>query len=124
MRSYIKGTTDFNKGRPQKPPQKADAWTSDRRTPSSLTLKNVMIFGMTHTYESWQQRWITKEEVNVVETKAACMCLCWSEVAITFDQEDHPVHVPHPGRFPLLVSPIVEVRLTKVLMDGRLAAAR
>ena len=40
-------------------------------------------------------------------------------MAITFDQEDHPDRVPHPGRYPLVVSPIVGTTcLTKVLMDG------
>jgi len=40
-------------------------------------------------------------------------------MAITFDQEDHPNHVPNAGRYSLMVSPIVgTTRLTKVLMDG------
>ena len=38
---------------------------------------------------------------------------------ITFDQADHPDHVPSPGKYPLVVDPIIgDVRLTKVLMDG------
>jgi hypothetical protein len=40
-------------------------------------------------------------------------------MAITFDQGDHPDHVPHLGRYPLVVSPIMgTTRLSKVLMDG------
>jgi hypothetical protein len=40
-------------------------------------------------------------------------------MAITFDKEDHPDCVPHPGRYPLMVNPIMGTkRLTKVLMDG------
>ena len=40
-------------------------------------------------------------------------------MAITFDQGDHPNHVPHLGRYPLMVSPIIGTTwLTKVLMDG------
>jgi hypothetical protein len=40
-------------------------------------------------------------------------------MAITFDQEDHPDCVPHSGRYPLMVSPIVgTTHLSKVLMDG------
>ena len=32
---------------------------------------------------------------------------------------DHPSHVARPGRYPLIVDPIVrKKRLTKVLMDG------
>ncbi|KAI4987190.1 hypothetical protein ZWY2020_019990 [Hordeum vulgare] len=45
--------------------------------------------------------------------------LKWSQTAITFDQSDHPAHVPTPGRKALVVDPVVEgVRLRKVLMDG------
>jgi hypothetical protein len=40
-------------------------------------------------------------------------------MAITFNQEDHLDRVPHPGRYPLMVSPIVGTMcLTKLLMDG------
>ena len=45
--------------------------------------------------------------------------LRWSEAAITFDRTDHPDSIPHPGRYLLVVDPIVgPKRLTKVLMDG------
>ena len=45
--------------------------------------------------------------------------LCWSESPITFDQRDHPSHIARPGRYPLIVDPIVcKKHLTKVLMDG------
>ncbi|KAI4982966.1 hypothetical protein ZWY2020_023458 [Hordeum vulgare] len=45
--------------------------------------------------------------------------LKWSRTAITFDQSDHPAHIPTPGRQALVVDPVVEgVRLRKVLMDG------
>ena len=45
--------------------------------------------------------------------------LSWSESPITFDQRDHPSCVARPGRYPLVVDPIVrKKRLTKVLMDG------
>ena len=43
----------------------------------------------------------------------------WSESAITFNRSDHPDSIPQPGRYPLMVDPIVSIkRLTKVLMDG------
>lgn len=45
--------------------------------------------------------------------------LKWSQTAITFDQSDHPAHVPTLGRQALVLDPVVEVvRLRKVLMDG------
>ena len=50
---------------------------------------------------------------------AAPVYLDWSDKPITFDQADHPDHVPSPGKYPLVVDPVVgNVRLTKVLMDG------
>ncbi|XP_066392227.1 uncharacterized protein [Miscanthus floridulus] len=45
--------------------------------------------------------------------------LQWLESAITFDQTDHPKSVTQPGRYPLVVDPIIGMKwLTKVLMDG------
>ena len=45
--------------------------------------------------------------------------LDWSDKPITFDQGDHLDYVPSPGKYPLVVDPVIgNVRLTKVLMDG------
>jgi hypothetical protein len=45
--------------------------------------------------------------------------LDWSNKPITFDQGDHPDCVPSPGKYPLVVDPVISnARLTKVLMDG------
>jgi hypothetical protein len=50
---------------------------------------------------------------------AASVYLDWSDKPITFDQGDHPDCVPSPGRYPLVVEPVIgNARLTKVLMDG------
>jgi hypothetical protein len=50
---------------------------------------------------------------------AAPVYLDWSDKPITFDQGDHPNHVSSPGKYPLVVDPIIgNFRLTKVLMDG------
>jgi hypothetical protein len=50
---------------------------------------------------------------------AAPVYLDWSNKPITFNQGDHPDRVPSPGKYPLIVDPIIgNVRLTKVLMDG------
>jgi hypothetical protein len=49
---------------------------------------------------------------------AAPVYLDWSDKPITFDQDDHPDCVPSPGRYPLVVDPVIgNARLTKVLMD-------
>jgi hypothetical protein len=61
-----------------------------------------------------QERW----EVCSVKV-AAPVYLDWSDKSITFDQGDHPDCVPSPGKYPLVVNPVIgNVRLTKVLMDG------
>ena len=45
--------------------------------------------------------------------------LNWSEAPITWNRDDHPDRVPHPGKYALVVDPIVaNFKLTKVLMDG------
>jgi hypothetical protein len=61
-----------------------------------------------------QERW----EVCSVKV-AAPVYLDWSDKLITFDQGDYPDRVPRPGKYPLVVDPVIgNVRLTKVLMDG------
>jgi hypothetical protein len=50
---------------------------------------------------------------------AAPVYLDWSDKPITFDEGDHPDYVPSPGKYLLVVDPVIgNVRLTKVLMDG------
>jgi hypothetical protein len=45
--------------------------------------------------------------------------LDWSDKPITFDQGDHPDRMLSPGKYPLVVDPVIgNVKLTKVLMDG------
>ena len=45
--------------------------------------------------------------------------LKWASTPIIFDQDDHPVSIPRPGSYPLVVDPVVSnMRLSKVLMDG------
>jgi hypothetical protein len=40
---------------------------------------------------------------------------------ITFDRSDHPESIPQPGRYPLVVDPIVSTkRLTKVLKGEKI----
>jgi hypothetical protein len=45
--------------------------------------------------------------------------LTWSEQVITWDRNDHPDLIPEPGRYALIVDPIIEgYKFSKVLMDG------
>jgi hypothetical protein len=77
-----------------------------------------MIYGGPSTRLSTRQRKRERREVFSVQL-ATPLFLDWSEVAITFDHDDHPDYVPNPGVYPLVVDPIIaNTRLTKVLMDG------
>lgn len=50
---------------------------------------------------------------------AATSRLPWLENSITFDRSDQPKHLVDIGRFPLVVSTVIEtVRATKVFMHG------
>jgi hypothetical protein len=61
-----------------------------------------------------------QERREVCSVKVATpVYLAWSDKPITFDLGDHPDRVPSPGKYPLVVDPVIgNVRLTKVLMDG------
>jgi hypothetical protein len=77
-----------------------------------------MIYGGQVVNASARHRKQERREVCSVKVVAP-VYLDWSDKSITFDQADHPDYVPSPGRYPLVVDPIIgNVRLTKVLMDG------
>jgi hypothetical protein len=77
-----------------------------------------MIYGGQATNSLARHRKQERREVSLVKM-AAPVYLDWSDKPITFDQGDHPDFVPSPGRYPLVVDPIIgNVRLSKVLMDG------
>jgi hypothetical protein len=77
-----------------------------------------MIYGGQMANASVQHRKQEHREVCSVKV-AAPVFLDWSDKPITFDRGDHPDYVPGPGRYPLVVDPVIgNVRLTKVLMDG------
>jgi hypothetical protein len=77
-----------------------------------------MIYGGQVANASARHRKQERREVCSAKV-AAPVYLDWSDKPITFDQGDHPDRVPSPGKYPLVVDPIIgNVRLTKVLMDG------
>jgi hypothetical protein len=76
-----------------------------------------MIYGGQVANASARHRKQERQEVCSVKV-AAPVYLDWSDKPITFDQGDHPDHVPSLEKYPLVVDPIIgNVRLTKVLMD-------
>jgi hypothetical protein len=77
-----------------------------------------MIYGGQAANASARHRKQERREVCSVKV-AAPVYLDWSDKPITFDRADHPDHVSSPGKYPLVVDPVIgDVRLTKVLMDG------
>jgi hypothetical protein len=77
-----------------------------------------MIYGGLVANASARHRKQERREVCSVKV-AAPVYLDWSDKPITFDQGDHPDRMPSPGKYPLVVDPVIgNVRLTKVLMDG------
>jgi hypothetical protein len=77
-----------------------------------------MIYGGQVANASARHRKQEHREVCSVKV-AVPVYLDWSDKPITLDQGDHPDRVPSPGKYPLVVDPVIgNVRLTKVLMDG------
>jgi hypothetical protein len=77
-----------------------------------------MIYGGQVANASARHRKQERREVCSVKV-AAPVYLDWSDKPITFDQGDHPDRVLSPGKYPLVVDPVIgNIRLTKVLMDG------
>ena len=78
----------------------------------------LMIFRGSDAIYSKRQHKVRYREACVTETAIPCF-LSWSESLITFDQRDHPSHIARPGRYLLVINPVVcKKHLTKVLMDG------
>src|SRR5438552_682656 len=73
-----------------------------------------MIYGGLAAYESkWKQK-LTAREINAIMLVTP-KYINWSEVPITFDRSDHPDNIPHPGRYPLVLDPIIRtVKLNRV----------
>jgi hypothetical protein len=77
-----------------------------------------MIYGRQAANASARHRKQERWEVYSVKV-AAPVYLDWSDKPITFDQGNHPNCVPSPGRYPLVVDPVIgNARLSKLLMDG------
>jgi hypothetical protein len=77
-----------------------------------------MIFGGPMAYDSKHRQKLARRGLYAVKPATPAF-LRWSRSPITFDRSDHPGSILHPGRYPLVVDPIVDKkRLSKVLMDG------
>jgi hypothetical protein len=65
-----------------------------------------MIYGGQVANASARHRKQERREVCSVKV-AAPVYLDWSDKPITFNQGDHPDYVPSPGRYPLVVDPVI-----------------
>jgi hypothetical protein len=78
-----------------------------------------VIFGGDGDFGSRREQKLLLREIMFVEL-AAPRPLRWSEVPISFSRDDQWTSFSEPGKFPLVLDPVVaEVRLTKVLINGR-----
>nr|AAK92690.1 putative polyprotein [Oryza sativa Japonica Group]ABF97108.1 retrotransposon protein, putative, Ty3-gypsy subclass [Oryza sativa Japonica Group] len=69
-------------------------------------------------YESKRKQKLPDREINAVQPDTP-QYLRWSETAIKFDHLDHPDRVVHPGRYPLVLDPLVRnVKLRRSHIDG------
>jgi hypothetical protein len=95
------GKSDLGK-RPKE--DKADGKEKDEDFP---VINNCfMIFGGPTAYDSRRQRKLERREVYVTEPATPAF-LDWSGSAITFNRDDHLDRIPQPGRYPLVVDPII-----------------
>jgi hypothetical protein len=77
-----------------------------------------VIFGGDGDFGSRRDQELLLQEIMSVEP-AVPRPLRWSEVPILFSCDDQWTSFSEPGKFPLVLDPVVaEVRLTKVLIDG------
>src|SRR5438105_5049686 len=89
--------------------------TTQRSGPGAPTQHDI--WGST-AYESKGKQKLAAQEINTV-IPVTPKYLKWSEAPITFDRLDHPENIPHLGRYPLVLDPIVRtVKLNRVLIDG------
>src|SRR6266540_767003 len=76
-----------------------------------------MIYGGSAAYESKRKQKLTAWEINAV-IPVTPKYLKWSEEPITFNRSDHPDNIPHPGRYPMVLDPIVQtIKLNRMLID-------
>jgi hypothetical protein len=77
-----------------------------------------VIFRGDGDFGSRREQKLLLREIMSVEP-AAPRPLRWSEVPISFSRDDQWTSFSEPGKFPLVLNPVVaEIRLTKVLIDG------
>jgi hypothetical protein len=112
LRRALKDTPEPRHPHDKKGKKKADEGNDDFHEPDKTV--NVLFGGLPN-------RWVqmaTRREVLSIEP-AVPTPLRWSEAPITFSHADQWTSFCEPGRFPLVLKPVVTgSRLNKVLIDG------
>jgi hypothetical protein len=112
LRRALKDFPDPRPPHDKKGKKKADEGNGDIQEPDKMV--NVL-FGGLPTKRSQKA---TRREVLNIEP-AVSIRLRWLEVPISFSRADQWTSFSKPGRFPLVVKPVVaNSRLNKVLIDG------
>jgi hypothetical protein len=112
LRRALKSTPEPPHPHDKKGKKKNDGDNSDFQEPDKTV--NVLFGGL----PSRREQKATRREVMSIE-HAVPTPLRWSEVPITFSRADQWTSFSEPGRFPLVLKPVVAgSRLNKVLIDG------
>jgi hypothetical protein len=113
LRRALKDTPEPWHHHDKKGKKKADEGNDDFQEPDKTV--NVLFGGLPNR----RAQKATRREVMSIEP-AVPTPLWWSEVPITFSREDQWTRFSEPGRFPLVLKPVVAgSKLNKVLIDGR-----
>jgi hypothetical protein len=112
LRRALKDTLELRHPHDNKGKKKADEGNDDFQEPEKTV--NVLFGGLPNR----RSKKATRQEVLNIEP-AVPTPLRWSEVPITFSRTDQWTSFSEPGRFPLVLKPVVAgSRLNKVLIDG------
>jgi hypothetical protein len=112
LRRALKDTTEPRHPHDKKGKKKADEGNDDFQEPDKTV--NVLFCGL----PSRRAQKATRREVLNIEPSVPTP-LRWSEVPITFSRADQWTSFSEPGRFPLVLKPVVaSSRLNKVLIDS------
>jgi hypothetical protein len=112
LRRALKDSPDPRPPHDKKGKKKADEGNDDFQEPNEMV--NVLFSGL----PTRRSQKATRREVLNIEP-AVPTPLRWSQVPITFSRADQWTSFSEPGRFPLVLKPVVAgSRLNKVLIDG------
>jgi hypothetical protein len=114
----VPATTPLPRGEPGEPRQPQQQEEGRGGAFPRVDREVNIIFGGHGAHESRRQQKLNDRQV-LVATNSAPAPYRWLEHAITFSRADQWLNFDHPGKYPLLVDPMIrESRVKKVLMNG------